>query len=119
MNTYIHKTEKRLRIRSDFIRNNTNAVKTLINDLNKIDAINDIRHKQYAGSVALSFDKKELDCDSLLEILQSHHWTDQSDKPSFIENAVATGTKTLTKSATGLALKYVLGASVSRVIMNL
>jgi hypothetical protein len=119
MKTYIHKTEQRLRVRSDFIRNNPRAVKLLINDLNIIDAIQQIRYKRYAGSVALSFDHKELDCDSLLEILESHKWTEESNKPSFIENAVTTGTKSLTKSVAGLAIKYALGASVSRVIMSL
>ena len=68
MNTYIHRTEKRLRIRSDFIRNNPESVASLINDLNKIEAIHLIKHKKHAGSVALLFDSNELDCNSLLEM---------------------------------------------------
>ncbi len=72
MNTYIHKTNQRLRVRSDFIRQNPNSVNELIADLEQIDAIGMIKHKRFAGSVAINFDDKELDCDSLLEILEGH-----------------------------------------------
>ncbi|MGF1731409.1 HMA2 domain-containing protein [Photobacterium kasasachensis] len=119
MNTYIHKTNQRLRVRSDFIRQNPKAVKELIADLQQIDAIGAIKHKRYAGSVAISFDDKELDCESLLEILDSHGWTRASSRPTFIENAVTNGTKTFARGMAVMALKRLVGPSVSRVIMSL
>lgn len=119
MNTYIHKTEQRLRVRSDYIHQNPLAVAELIKNLEEIDAITQIKHKRYAGSVAISFDNKELDCESLLETLESHGWTQGADKPSFIENAVSKGTKTFAKGMAMMALKRLVGPSVSRVIMSL
>lgn len=119
VNTYIHKTNQRLRVRSDYIKNNTLNVSNLIKQLEDIDAITAIKHKKYAGSVAISFNAHQLDCESLLEILESHHWLQSSDRTSFIENAVVSGTKTIAKGLAGMALKQLLGPSISRVIMSL
>ncbi|GAL17467.1 hypothetical protein JCM19235_6016 [Vibrio maritimus] len=119
MNTYIHKTNQRLRVRSDFIKDHPSQVETLIQQLLDIDAVLQIKHKKHAGSVAICFDAKELDCESLLEIIESHGWTKSSDKPSFVEKAMVSGTKTLVRGVTGVALSRLVGPSVSRVLMNL
>jgi len=119
MNTYIHKTQQRLRVRSDFIRQHPEQVTDLIEQLAQIDAITSIKHKRYAGSVAINFQKNDLDCESLLEILESHQWTESDIKPSFVEKAVVTGTKTLTKGLATIALKRLVGTSMSRIIMSL
>lgn len=119
MNTYIHKTEQRLRVRSDYIKENPKKVKALISQLEEIEAIESISHKKYAGSVAINFDNRELDCDSLIEILDSHYWTQSSDKASFVERAMVSGTKTLVKGAATIALNRLLGPSISRVVMSL
>lgn len=119
MNTYIHKTNQRLRVRSDYIKDHPLEVEKLIAQLEEIDAVLEIKHKKYAGSVAIQFDKNELDSESLLEILESHHWTKSSDKPSFVEQAMVSGTKTLVKGATTIALNRLLGPTVSRVVMSL
>lgn len=118
MNTYIHKTNQRLRVRSDYIKDHPNEVVELICQLKEIDAVREIKHKKYAGSVAISFDNTELDCESLMEILESHHWTLSSEKPSFVEKAMVSGTKSLVKGLTGVALTRMVGPSVSRVMMN-
>lgn len=119
MNTYIHKTNQRLRVRSDYIKDHPSEVEKLINQLNDIDAIFEIKYKKYAGSVAIQFDKNELDCESLLEILESHNWTQSSDKPSFVEQAMVSGTKTLVKGAATIALNRLLGPTVSRMVMSI
>ncbi len=119
MNTYIHKTNHRLRVRSDYIKNNPQQVDQLITQLRAIDAITHIKYQKYAGSVAISFDKQHMDCESLLDILHSHHWTQSSPSPTLIENAMTSGTKTLVKGIAGLALSRIVGTSVSKVIMNL
>ncbi|AZG36436.1 HMA2 domain-containing protein [Shewanella psychromarinicola] len=118
MNTYIHKTSQRLRIRSDYIRHNQKSVMALIKQLQEIDAVTNIKHKYHAGSVAIYFDRKELDCDSLLEILETHEWTKSDEKPSFIENAVINGTKTLTRGLATMVLKRLVGPSVSRMMIS-
>ncbi len=117
MELYIHKTEQRLRVRSDFIRQNPKAVAELIDNLKQIDAIESIKHKVFAGSVAITFDKQELDCESLLEILESHGWTQERERASFVENAVTAGTKTLARGVASLALQRLVGASMSRLLL--
>lgn len=118
MSAYIHKTKQRLRVRSAFIRANIVQVAELIEKLNMIDAVKHIKHQQYAGSVAITFDCNELDCDSLLDILESHGWLEENEGPTFIENAVVSGTKTLVKGIAGIALSRLVGPSISRVIMS-
>ncbi|WP_231892572.1 MULTISPECIES: HMA2 domain-containing protein [unclassified Vibrio] len=118
MNTYIHKTNQRLRVRSDFIKTHPKTVQNLLSQFEDIDAIHKVTHKKHAGSVAICFDCKELDCESLIEILDSHGWLKSSEKPSFIENAAVSGTKTLAKSLAGIALSRLIGPSVSRAILN-
>ncbi|NKF49063.1 hypothetical protein G3R49_00540 [Shewanella sp. WXL01] len=118
MNCYIHKTDKRLRVRSDFIRKNPLEVAKLIEQLEEVDAVQHIKHQKYAGSVAITFDDQEISCDDLLEILQSHQWLQEEGKSSFVESAVVAGTKTLVKGITGIALSRLVGPSISRVIMS-
>ncbi|WP_235868465.1 HMA2 domain-containing protein [Vibrio ezurae] len=118
MNTYIHKTNQRVRVRSDYIKNNPKTVIELIEQLKEIDSIQKVTYKKHAGSVAIHFDDKELDCESLIEILESHHWMQSTEKPSLIENAAITGTKTLAKSIAGIALSRLVGPSLSRAILN-
>lgn len=118
MNTYIHKTEQRLRIRSDFIKNHPADVKALIEDLEKIEAIQSIKHQIHAGSVAIKFDNQELDCEMLLDILESHQWTRSDEKNFFIENAAISGTKSLIKGAATIALSKMIGPSVSRLLLS-
>ncbi|GAB2645458.1 HMA2 domain-containing protein [Vibrio panuliri] len=119
MNTYIHKTNQRVRVRSDYIKEHKNDVIALISQLEQIDAIVAVKHKHHAGSVAITFDPNELDADSVLEILESHGWLRSNPKPSFVENAVISGTKTFAKGMAGMALSRLVGPSVSRVIMSL
>lgn len=59
-------------------------------------------HKRYAGSVAIQFDNHELDSKNLLDILDSNRWLQSDGRPSFIENAVVSGTKTFTRRMVGL-----------------
>ncbi len=91
---------------------------SLLEQLEEIDAINKITYRKHAGSVAIHFDDKELDCESLIEILESHNWMQSTQKPSFIENAAISGTKTLAKSIAGIALSRLVGPSISRAILN-
>ncbi len=119
METYIHKTDHRLRVRSDYIKSHPEQVSQFIGQLLDIDAIENIKHKKHAGSVAICFNSNELDSESLLEIIETHGWTKSSNKPSFVEKAMVSGTKTLVRGLTGVALSRLVGPSVSRVIMNL
>ncbi|MCL1139491.1 HMA2 domain-containing protein [Shewanella pneumatophori] len=118
MSVYVHKTKQRLRVRSAFIRTNRQAVETLLEQLQQIEAVKHIKHQLHAGSVAITFDDKDISCEDLLGILESHGWLEQDQPRSFIENAAIVGTKTLVKGIAGIALSRLVGPSFSRVILN-
>lgn len=118
MKTYIHKTDHRLRIRSDFIKRNPGAVEHLITDLHKMDAIQEIKHKRHAGSVAITFDQTGLDCAGLLTMLESNSWTKRENKNFYIENIAINGGKTLAKGVATVLLSRVVGPSVGRLIFS-
>ena len=119
MNTYIHQTNKRLRIRSDYIRDHSAEVEQLISQLYDIEAITEIKHKKYAGSVAISFDNTQISAEDILDTVESHHWLRENNKPTFIENAVTKGTKTFAKGVAVMALKRIAGPSVSRLLLSM
>ncbi|SDI97602.1 hypothetical protein SAMN04488540_104131 [Ferrimonas sediminum] len=116
MSTYIHKTERRLRVRSEFILNHPEQVAELIEQLNEIDAVLGVTHKRYAGSVAIVFDHNEIDADSLLETVESHGWLRSQQRSAFVENAVKNGSKTLVKGVAMMALKRAIGPTVVRAL---
>ena len=112
MQAYIHKTNNRLRIRSDYIFENSKQVEVLIQELHKIEGILKIKHKKHAGSVAITFCEKSLTQEALLETLSSHDWLQETQKNRFVENAMRKGTKSLLKGVVMLAAKKTLGVGV-------
>lgn len=117
MQIYIHKTNNRVRIRSDYIFENSDKVQELINELHKIDGIFQIKHKKYAGSVAITFCEKSITQDALLETLASNDWLQETQKNRFVENAMRKGTKSLLKGMLMLVAKKTLGAGLVSTIV--
>ncbi|CAM3624384.1 hypothetical protein VA7868_02480 [Vibrio aerogenes CECT 7868] len=117
MNTYIHKTDQRLRVRSDFIRNNPQQIEEDIKKLQQMEAIAAVKHKVYAGSVAVRFDHQKMTCEALLEILSGYGWTQVDQKQFFIENAAVKGTKSVAKGLVALAFTRLVVPSVTRLLV--
>ncbi|TKB56872.1 hypothetical protein FCL42_06525 [Ferrimonas aestuarii] len=116
MSTYIHKTQKRLRIRSEYILRHPQEVAELIEQLQQVDAIQSVTHKRFAGSVAIVFDDQQMDADTLLETVESHGWLRSENHAAFVENAVKSGSKTLVKGVAMMALKRAAGPVLSRAL---
>ncbi|WP_417348283.1 hypothetical protein [Ferrimonas sp.] len=116
MSTYIHKTDRRLRIRSDYILNNPAEVQALADQLRQIDAVLEVRHRRYAGSVTLMFDHNELTADDLLETVESHGWLRSDSRNAFVENAVRSGSRSLMKGVAVLALKRLVGPGMIKAL---
>ncbi|AGH80513.1 hypothetical protein PCNPT3_02855 [Psychromonas sp. CNPT3] len=112
MQVYIHKTNNRVRIRSDYIFENRDKVASLISELTKVDGILNVKHKKYAGSVAITFSENKITLETLLETLTSHHWLMESQKNCFFENAMRKGTKSVLKGVLMFAAKKALGVGV-------
>ncbi len=116
MATYLHKTPHRLRVRSDFILHNPKHVAGLIHQLQKIDAIEHIRHKRFAGSVAIRFDPAQLEVEELLETVASHGWLQSEEQLPWLEHTVRNSSKNLVRGAALLALRQLLGPALSRAL---
>jgi len=112
MQTYTHKTNNRVRVRSDFILENAQEVQDLIEKLHKIDGILAIKHKKYAGSVAITFCEKSITQEALLETLSSNGWLQETQQTQIVEDAMRKGTKSLVKGALMLAANKTLGVGL-------
>ncbi|WP_036801575.1 HMA2 domain-containing protein [Photobacterium marinum] len=118
MQPYIHRTANRLRFRSDFIREHPKEVKELIEQLEKIEGITSVRHKRYAGSVAIVFDSNVVDAEVLMETVESHGWLRSSQRKELVENAVRAGTHTLCRGMAMMVLKKAIGPVAMRVVSS-
>ncbi|WP_299020388.1 HMA2 domain-containing protein [uncultured Photobacterium sp.] len=116
MQPYIHRTANRLRIRSDFIRDNPKEVKHLVEKLQQIEGIVSVRHKKYAGSVALVFDSQVVDADVLMETVESHGWLRSAQRKELVENAVRVGTRSLCRGMAMMVLRKTLGPMAIMVV---
>ncbi|WP_028115386.1 HMA2 domain-containing protein [Ferrimonas senticii] len=116
MSAYIHKTDRRLRVRSDYILRNPQQVEQLIDQLKQIEAIDTISHKRFAGSVAITFNSSEMSADDLLETVESHGWLRSEQRHAFVENAVKNGSKTLVKGIAALALRQLVGPTLAKAL---
>ncbi|MTI13708.1 HMA2 domain-containing protein [Sansalvadorimonas verongulae] len=114
MTTYIHQTDGRLRIRSEFILEHPADVEKLIEKMSGIPAIREVRHRRFAGSVTIRYDHHELDGESVMDMVESHGWLRSQQRSAFVENAVRSGSKTLLKGVTVMALKQMVNPSLLR-----
>lgn len=109
MTPYVHQTQNRIRIRSEYIQHHNAEVTTLIEQLEQIPGIKGIQHRRYAGSVAICFDSKVITANALLETVNSYGWMEHGEERDFINNAVRQGTKSLLKGIALTTLKRTLG----------
>ncbi|SFC67138.1 HMA2 domain-containing protein [Pragia fontium] len=109
---YIHQTQNRVRIRSDYIQHHAAEVSALIEKLEQVPGIKEIQYRRYAGSVAIRFDSHILSAAALLETVESYGWLENVEERDFINNAVRLGAKTLLKGIALTTLKRTLGGSL-------
>ncbi|AWH89444.1 HMA2 domain-containing protein [Limnobaculum parvum] len=109
---YVHQTQNRVRIRSDYIQQHAAEVTELIAKLKLVPGIKEIQYRRYAGSVAIRFDNKVISAAALLGTVESYDWLEHSEERDFINNAVRLGAKTLLKGIALTTLKRTLGGSL-------
>lgn len=113
---YVHQTQNRVRIRSDYIQQHAAEVTDLIAKLELVPGITEIQYRRYAGSVAIRFDSKVISAAALLETVESYGWLENSEERDFINNAVRLGAKTLLKGIALTTLKRTLGGSLASAV---
>lgn len=101
MSPYLHQTQNRIRIRSEYIQRNPERVTETIAQLRHIAGVQEITHRQYAGSVAICFDSKMLSGDALLAHIEPAGWLSVARNQTYIDRSLHRYTRSLAK---GLAL---------------
>ncbi len=101
MSPYLHQTQNRIRIRSEYIQRNPERVTETIAQLRQIAGVQQITHRHYAGSVAICFDSKLLSGDTLLAHIEPAGWLSVARNQTYIDRSLHRYTRSLAK---GLAL---------------
>lgn len=109
MSPYLHQTQNRIRVRSDFIQRNPELVKQAINELEKTDGIEEITHRLYAGSVAIRFDRKQMKATALLSQIEALGWLSVQKDKDYIDSTIRRSAKSLLKGIAILTLKRTVG----------
>lgn len=112
MTPYLHQTPNRIRIRSSWIQRHPQDVTRLIETLQERDGINEIVHRLYAGSVAITFDPSKIDASALLTQLEQAQWLSSQKDKSYIENTLRVGAGHLLKTLAFSALKRTVSGPV-------
>lgn len=108
MSPYLHQTENRLRIRSDFIRQHPQQVVRTISRLQTIDGVKNITHRVYAGSVAICFCSKQIAGNELLDKVKAEGWLTVTENRVYLDKSVRLCTRTLAKGLAVLTFNLAL-----------
>ncbi|KFC87328.1 MULTISPECIES: HMA2 domain-containing protein [Hafnia] len=109
MSPYLHQTQNRIRVRSDFIQRNPKQIKEAIKQLQATDGIEEITHRLYAGSVAIRFDSKQVKAATLLAQIEGMGWLSVQKDKDYIDSTIRRSAVSLVKGIAILTLKRTVG----------
>ncbi|WP_409306599.1 HMA2 domain-containing protein [Pectobacterium sp. B1J-3] len=112
MTPYLHQTQNRIRVRSDFIQKNPKLVAHTVKQLEQLDGVHEVTHRLYAGSVAICFDNQKVCVDQLLERVEQLGWMRAGKDKDYIDSTIRRGAKTLLKGLAIGALKRTVGGPI-------
>lgn len=116
MKPFIHSTANRIRVRSDFIRQNPQLISEQLSEMKAQPGIVDISFKKYAGSVAIVFDNQLNSATSIMAFIEDSHWLSLTPKDELVGSLARSYTRSLCKGMAMLALRKTLAPSVLRAI---
>ncbi|ATA23057.1 hypothetical protein BIY26_10435 [Brenneria goodwinii] len=112
MKPYLHQTQNRIRVRSDYIQRNPKQVARVVRELHLQDGVQEITHRLYAGSVAICFDSRKVAAGELLEKFERLGWLSAAKDRDYIDSTIRQGAKTLLKGLAIGALKRTVGGPI-------
>ncbi|PWC22786.1 hypothetical protein DDT52_00485 [Brenneria roseae subsp. roseae] len=112
MTPYLHQTQNRVRVRSDYIQRNPKQVEHVVRQLAQLDGVREITHRIYAGSVAICFDSRKVAVEQLLEKFEQLGWLRSAKDRDYIDSTIRRGAKTLLKGLAIGALKRTVGGPI-------
>ncbi|RLM20087.1 hypothetical protein BIY29_15775 [Brenneria alni] len=112
MTPYLHQTQNRIRVRSDYIQRNPKQVAQVVMQLGLMEGVQAVTHRLYAGSVAICFDSQKVSVDQLLEKFEQLGWLRSAKDKDYINSTIRRGAKTLLKGLAIGALKRTVGGPI-------
>ncbi|MCL2892591.1 MULTISPECIES: HMA2 domain-containing protein [Brenneria] len=112
MTPYLHQTQNRIRVRSDYIQRNPKQVARVVSQLGRQDGVHEVTHRIYAGSVAICFDSRKVAVDQLIEKFEQLGWLSSAKDRDYIDSTIRRGAKTLLKGLAIGALKRAVGGPI-------
>ncbi|WP_434777858.1 HMA2 domain-containing protein [Neisseria sp. Ec49-e6-T10] len=113
---YLHHTQGRIRIRSEFIQKNPVLIKQHIQYISKLKGIREVLHRQRCGSVTILFDHHQVKDSHLLKKTEQFGWINADKQPDTINQTIQNGAKKAIKGIVLGSVKRSFGAPVAMVV---
>lgn len=119
MTPYLHQTQNRIRVRSDFILRNPDQVARELASIKGMDGVHEITHRRYAGSVAIRFDGARIDSKTLLSHIENLGWLSVQKDKVYIDTTVRQLTRTVAKGLAVMTFNMVVKPTMFKTVVQL
>ncbi len=119
MTPYLHQTQNRIRVRSDFITRYPEIVGAQLEMLRQMAGVQDIVYRRYAGSVAIRFDSKVLPSTQLLQQIEQLSWLAIQKDREWIDGSIRQYSKVVAKGLALMAINAVVKAPLLKTVSAL
>lgn len=118
MTPYLHQTQNRLRVRSDFILNNPLLVAPQLEKLKSTGGVLEVTWRRYAGSVAVRFDPAKVAGSELLAQMETQGWLSIRRDNAYIDTTVRQFARGVMKGAAVMTLNMVIKPSLLKMVLR-
>ncbi|AVR02693.1 hypothetical protein [Pluralibacter gergoviae] len=118
MAPYLHQTQNRLRVRSDFILRNPQQVALQLAQLKGAAGVKEVIYRRYAGSVAVRFDESRVSGSALLAQMEGFGWLTARNDNAYIDTTVRQLARSMVKGAAMLTLNAVVKPSLLKMVLR-
>ena len=118
MAPYLHQTQNRLRVRSDFILRNPQQVALQLAQLKGVAGVKEVIYRRYAGSVAVRFDESRISGSALLAQMEGFGWLSVRKDNAYIDTTVRQLARGMVKGAAMLTLNALVKPSLLKMVLR-
>lgn len=119
MTPYLHQTQNRIRVRSDFILRNPELVAREVKTMEGMEGVLEVVHRRYAGSVAVRFDEQKISAKTLLARIEAESWLSVQKDKAYIDTTVRQLTRTVAKGLAVMTFNMVVKPSMLKTVVQL
>ncbi|AFJ47896.1 hypothetical protein [Shimwellia blattae] len=119
MSPYLHQTQNRIRVRSDFILRNPGMVARQVATMEGMPGVLEVVHRRYAGSVAVRFDEHKISSKALLAHIEAEGWLSAQKDKAYIDTTVRHLTRHVAKGLAVMTFNMVVKPSMLKTVVQL